>query len=63
LIIIEYYLNTFAQLLYGPKFEFQQESGIWKRKDQYGDFRPEEIPTTIKRDLEVGALNGDTFHF
>lgn len=55
LVITQYYFNTLARVVYGPKFEFEQESGAWKRKDEYGSFRPEEVATTIERDLKIEA--------
>jgi hypothetical protein len=55
LIITQHYVNTLAQMVYGPKFEFEQESGVWKRKDEYVNFRSEEVPTTIEGDLKIEA--------
>jgi hypothetical protein len=63
LIITQYYLNVLTQLFYGPEFEFRQETGAWMRKDEYGDFRPKEVPTIIDRDLKIEAsalLDRDT---
>ena len=62
-VVTQYYLNALTQLFYGPQFEFQEESGVWVRKDEYGDFRPKEVPMTIERDLKIEAsalLKGDT---
>jgi len=63
IVVTQYYLNALTQLFHGPQFEFQEESGVWVRKDELWDFRPKEAPMTIERDLKIEAsvlLNGDT---
>jgi hypothetical protein len=58
--------NVLTALMFGPEFQFDQESGMWKQQyesKRYEPLRPQETETKIERDLKIDAsavLDGDT---
>jgi len=48
-------LSSLAKMVYGPRFEFNTDTGVWEPKYQAEDYQPTEIASTIERDLKIEA--------